>query len=1469
MRSKWTLRMGLGAGLAVAALGCAQERAPVVRVQPNALEKSFFVGPDLAKYTDDPVFYWRNSVVNATANQSELGVGSYSGTDKIRWEITEGLLIARKAYQIATHQDDKGLANGPPNGTVVAAYKIQSHFDIIRDYNPATGEELNVVVENTTDKPWYERQYMRVDWSTNTVVSPEWGEMFIGKIFGDLNLTPLTYYVTDPAADDAPHFEPDKGYFDITNKYFVEPTNTQIWGMSIPTCALIGLYTDSMTNNCDAQEAYVRSAFLRVDPNEDFEPTENTRAPNDVVANFGGAGDSFMPGLGGGKVQCWDPQYAYTDACYHTYLIKHNFWVRSHQQVECTSDEDKDNDGTADACANSVTGYNGSTGSQCDIAKKLCTLPVRDRIVKTNGYWLNIETPLELQDTMVDGARGDSGPLEDVIQTWNLSIRVSLAFAREIECRRTGGTRAECHAKYFVVGEDGKDVQVIYPFGAWLVPQSTDTVDALTTCHVPTRAYDNHEVCGETGAMARFGDFRKNWIFYWPWDSNAPWGGIANLGEDPTTGQTHGATATVMGRSATRAAAIYRDFIQVAMGDLTVDDLLTGVPQAMYAKTLSNGYAPAKYTKEDLARAVSDVDAAHAQAMTPTKLGSLSLKDRVRAVMQAEKVSTDSVELQSAAQLKWEALASKMRGTTYEADMVDSHWAMNVAGTLPNAAVTDDVMERVSPLRGLDNGRTALWRQQISMKLANKGVCYGENDIPRVGSVNFQALGFYYKKKFGDLDAKARGEAIYHDLWKQMAAGIAIHEVGHCLGLRHNFASSYDSPNYMPQYWQLRTGETSTASTVACDPNTPRDPASEDTCMGPRYLDPETPDEAGMAGEGRPGVTYFGNSSVMEYEMDYLSPGFGQYDQMAMNAIYGGVLETFDDAAHGGFDPPDQIQFVARMQSQLSDEDMMLREMPPAFGPGNAVYPVHYTRAARTLQNFDSARDCRPATPDEVRKGEWRVVHGKVCGEGPRDHAAWKDFVHDPIDTELAGWTGNLSPFTHTRPDAKTGGSMVRWKYRYGETYGTAYWHTSYLDSGADPYEVTHNTMLHFKYTYPMSHFRRGNRQYYYDSVPSSVVNRYFERVRAFHWNVGSAVAQYGPDGVAILGADDDWFRPDLMAEQELFGMLQQALLAPEPGGFSKVDAVGGGVYYDVPPYGEGTAFIVGVPTGRFIGEEFDSDPTAGGSWNYLAWMKHTGFHVEKALAMRTLVDSRPELYVIARETYMDGRNVFINYRNDLPQAVDRLLGSVLAEDWTTAGVYWDPAKPMDLETGEIQPEFMSLMDAVPTRPSDAKTIAGNLGYRQQVAGVIFAALFSRLNSDMELVNKTRIWVDGVDGAVSLTTFPESDQIRFTNPESGFTYIARKYGSEVVAGKTVDKGIASRMIQRANGLLMLAYVTDNKLNAFGAPTMILNSNGQPQVKSSEAVGALRQYVGLIDAVRQVGHDMGYGPLEGTSGPGDL
>src|SRR6516162_6664174 len=87
------VRHALAAGVFTLVLvACAQERPPINRVQANALDKSFFVGPDLQSPADDPEFYKRGTVVDVAygAAQDGLFTSSYGQPlSRIRWEITE------------------------------------------------------------------------------------------------------------------------------------------------------------------------------------------------------------------------------------------------------------------------------------------------------------------------------------------------------------------------------------------------------------------------------------------------------------------------------------------------------------------------------------------------------------------------------------------------------------------------------------------------------------------------------------------------------------------------------------------------------------------------------------------------------------------------------------------------------------------------------------------------------------------------------------------------------------------------------------------------------------------------------------------------------------------------------------------------------------------------------------------------------------------------------------------------------------------------------------------------------------------------------------------------------------------------------------------------------------------------------------------------------------------------------------
>jgi hypothetical protein len=107
---------------------------------------------------------------------------------------------------------------------------------------------------------------------------------------------------------------------------------------------------------------------------------------------------------------------------------------------------------------------------------------------------------------------------------------------------------------------------------------------------------------------------------------------------------------------------------------------------------------------------------------------------------------------------------------------------------------------------------------------------------------------------------------------------------------------------------------------------------------------------------------------------------------------------------------------------------------------------------------------------------------------------------------------------------------------------------------------------------------------------------------------------------------------------------------------------------------------------------------------------------------------------------------------------------------------------------------------------------------------------------------------------------------------TGFRYDANRFGTETIQGRDVETGIASRMLQRANELVVAGYQVKELngapvLDAFGEPELVL-VNGAPVVKAADQVAALRRYIGLLDGLRQVGNIYGEGPLGGGGGGGE-
>lgn len=258
---------GTSKGLVAAALAalmlplaaCVQDVGDIDRTQANALKKEQVGG----------VWYYVKTVVDIpySSGFTFQGETNFGNSAKVIFDVQEKLLIAYPILETVKGSEGKIVKQKIRRywdkdrrdefievyvSSPVAMWPIMSHFDIKREYSVATGEQSNVLSENTTDRPWYERDYIRVDWNAEMVRET-------GFITGNAAAQPV-HYVQDWEAGglnpDAPVFEPE--YFDIVSKYFATP--------SLYACAAYG----QAPGDCAGAIVKVRHSFKMALPNDDF-----------------------------------------------------------------------------------------------------------------------------------------------------------------------------------------------------------------------------------------------------------------------------------------------------------------------------------------------------------------------------------------------------------------------------------------------------------------------------------------------------------------------------------------------------------------------------------------------------------------------------------------------------------------------------------------------------------------------------------------------------------------------------------------------------------------------------------------------------------------------------------------------------------------------------------------------------------------------------------------------------------------------------------------------------------------------------------------------------------------------------------------------------------------------------------------------------------------------------------------------
>lgn len=1396
------------------ALGCAEERPPINRVQANALAKAFFVGPDIESPDDDPEFYMRVSVVEAQAGAGNDGLFTSSDaqpTTRIRFEITEELLIARLTYELIDGTDGTGVRRSP-DGQIVAAYTIQSHFDIRRDYNPSTGEELNVIVENATDRSWYERKYFRVDWSRNLVTSAyELDTLSQLGIYYGVEWEPIAYYVSEPDHPHAPVFDVERGYFDVTNKAWATPATfeDEYWGTT-PVCWLVGAYPRI---SCNPSEITLRQAFIRV-TDTDFEPMhwDGTR-----MEMFG----VFTVDRHG-----YDRRHGVVDDKWRRFAARWNIWERSHVDppVPCNTEEttpigadphrDDDANGTEDECE--AVGR----GSRCDDVVGECTIPYRDRQVKTIPWHVNRDHPEDLFATTAEA-----------MQSWNDAVRVAVVAARVAECRRTG--EADCEVQH-----------------AWPLPWSDNFIpevgdanaaqvpNVFVTCHNPVDPELDDPACGPAGTSPRLGDLRYNFLAVIdnP-QALSPWG-IMMDAEDPLTGEKIAGSVNVWAPTGDRAAGTLVDLLGLLNGEIDPTTYIQGQNISDWLKA-NQRHSTAEQPTAMSAREVAERMAAFDPEVLSPYLAGVAEGAHTHPRLKRErrlKALTDHGRLGPGNAVMSKRLAH-LRGTETEARMISPEVAQ-MAGYDPTGAVSDEVIKRASPFARMNPAARRAERHAMRMGQARRHACRYEGPDPD----NLLGLAKVARDLFPSPDP-ADPVAVYEHRnqvfqWAREGfnRGVMAHEIGHSMGLRHNFGASWDSLNYDARYWQLRTQN---ATVVADCPDGNTDGSS---CVGPRWRDPITPEEQDW------NIGQYATTSVMDYpgdqSQDMILPG--KYDKAAMRFIYGNVVDVWEGVSVNDSGATQQTAYDLTAFALSLGLDGA-RYHPPV-DPFDDYRFIHYSQYQ---SEFQLIGNCQPSDEPDA-------VLGTKCDEHAMDVVDYRDLSDFIEDDTYAAFAWAYTP------KAVDPQGRVRRGYLFSsDEYADAGNVPSFTsDAGADPYEQVRFLEGLYENRYVLDAFRRERVEFNsYDAV-WTIQGRYLDNIQQIAKTFAFAALLEGDPT-----APDDYFKQDglygplTLSATVALDLFARQLTRPEPGFYCDPFNCGGpplfGVQTDL--YQADPApvpdvfdydFRVALGDGRYLHNDFDYSE---GYW-WGDYQTQVGAYYDKIWAIYYLAEAFDYFISSAKEDFTDSRYKNMNFATVFPNQVRRLYNAILTNDYDTFAPWVEPgAGGLDVPLTELQYPDWFAVDGPQPRPAAAIMTDPNYAWNEQIYAMVWGAVFFPTNWSYEFIHEARIAATPAEQPA----WPDAETIKFTNPVTGVTYAAHTSGTEDLMGFTRQKSTGARMLEWANILVTHAYVVDRDVNmdpildAYGSPTLTLDVNSEVQVADTDALAVLQSYVQNIDQMRQI------------------
>jgi hypothetical protein len=1235
-------------------------------------------------------------------------------------------------------------------GAPLAAWTVDSHFDVQFTYNPGTGEKTNVKVENTSDRFWYEREYIRVSWGTNQVKNYQFTMSYL------MEDTLASVFEGDAAPDGEGlrTFRAEDGsveYWDYVTRYIVLPPMTfyEPWNSEVPACVFYPWYVGGFFE-CTSEEIRTRTAFLRVDPTDTYQVRKYSDFELEKFGFFRQErldyDENFDTTYSGAirNIQRWDlwdnhatksdgtPDYSKMTPKSVVYYLSPDFpreyigeamamlaeWSRPFDEVvEFLKPGSVPKWGMVVLCENNNDEAQKAIDAGLPVAETDSEVCRDMDLVKLNGdlrYSFLYSVNQALQGSPLGYGPSSADPLTGKVISASAYLftgylRLYANYAADLLEAATG------YKDYVSTVEGLAQAQSVF-------------ADQIAINHNPPPR--NTDEARERARKLVREDVRARLTQVGLQPSQADWAGM-RMDMIKTNPELERALIFPAFRS------LRRDLGALLGGPLMDSDV---------ERLSLRSWANYRGEQQDRARLLNDwrnnvdregfADGAimgivqewkerYDQEICSAVATAMAAGEEMAFDLQQFNIAKDGCTAEQAGQRRQPDYAPSLPtwqeynpATPHAGDLCQLVEQGDVAGYYWVNACT------VAKLGAQISKKLNYTEQGDQLGYWKPSPWYTDTTDPLVGKTQD------FVKAQGE---RLRGQFV-DEVTRKMLYALGIHELGHTMGLRHNFEASTDAMNFPREYWDYKMVQGNDGSWQALDPFTP---------------------ETDYQLKNR--IREFQYSSVMDYGAKFndLWLGLGHYDFAAIKYGYGGIVEVFANA-------PDLGEFEKYLADPRFEDQP--DSMPPVADSINWMETlfkrVHYTRIPTIFGGPDKIYQRTNVLASDIIKG--RCQTDGDCDAGFRC-------------MKQMGYKSCVST------------SKVEVPYRFcGDEYAGRAPYCDVWDSGVDFYEIVRNTTEDYWWYWPFMGRWRGRVTFSDERYASSVMRSFNIMKRNYQW----WATEY------LRFNQNDWWEKkfDIRWEEDINGGLAGTMGAHEAfNTLINVFAIPSGGYPDTRRYGYNakrnryetwTAFNDRDLQNQFILEEnygkFAARPMypayyLGGDE---AFPIAGGAIYDRLNAFIALCD--PTTDFLAIEEYPDTQRYQISFFNFFPDRMLYLLGGLTThrEANYAACVVENPVtkRPqyLRLRTPELLDDPNFCADGKYLEPEEVDYDFPTTWFRIPMLAAYYGMSLMINAYDRRYMDTTRIFLKGHEDAIDLPE--DAETVEFTDKLSGKTYVAYKQG---------------------------------------------------------------------------------------------